>query len=143
MAKKIFVNLPVKDLKKSVNFFSSLGFTFDQRFTDENAACLIIGSGMYAMLLIEDFFKKLIPEKNIANTEKNSEVIIALSAENKEEVNEMINNAIKAGGKEYRKGEDYGWMYTRSFQDMDNHIWEVLYMDENSMPEEMKNRGAK
>lgn len=136
MAKQIFVNLPVKDLKKSTQFFTKLGFNFNPKFTDENATCLIIGENIYSMLLTEEFFKGFIPGKEIADSKKHSEVLIAIDAETREEVDEMIENAISSGGKEFREVSDYGWMYARAFQDLDGHIWEVLYMDESKIPQQ-------
>ena len=132
MAKQIFVNLPVKDLNKTKDFFSKLGFTFNPQFTDENAACMIIGENIYAMLLVEKFFKSFTP-KAISDAMTTTEVLIAIDTESREKVDEMINNAIKAGGMEPRAPQDHGWMYGRSFQDLDGHIWEVLYMDESGI----------
>lgn len=134
MVKQIFINLPVKDLDKSIEFFTKLGFDFNPKFTDKNATCMIIGENIFAMLLVENFFKTFI-KKDISDTKKTTEVLLALSAENREEVDEMINNALEAGGKESRSPQDYGWMYGRSFEDIDGHIWEVFYMDETAKPE--------
>ena len=140
MARQIFVNLPVKNLDNTIKFFTKLGFTFNPQFTDENATCMIIGENIYAMLLVEKFFRGFIPGKNIADTRDNIEVITAISVESREEVDEMIENVTEAGGEEYRKASDYGWMYSRAFLDLDGHIWEVVYMDETKMPEEMKQK---
>lgn len=131
MVKQIFVNLPVKDLKKSMDFFKKLGFSFNEKFTDENAACLIIDDNIYSMLLTEPFFKTFI-KTEINDAKKNTEVLIAITAESRKKVDEMINKAIEAGGSEQRDPQDHGWMYGRSFQDLDGHIWEVFYMDENA-----------
>ncbi len=135
MAKQIFVNLPVKDLNKTIDFFTKLGFKFNPRFTDENATCMIIGENIFAMLLVEKFFKTFIPGKGICDAEKNTETLVALTAESREKVDEMIGKAVAAGGTEYRKAQDEGWMYGRAFQDIDGHIWEIFYMDESKMPE--------
>ena len=140
MAKQIFVNLSVKDLDKTIKFFTKLGFKFNPQFTDENATCMIIGKDMFAMLLVEKFFKTFIPNKEISDAKKNTEVLVALSFENRIKVDEMIKKAIEAGGKEYREAQDYGWMYGRVFEDINGHIWEAFYMDEKAMPEEMKNK---
>jgi len=140
MARQIFINLPVKNLDNTIEFFTKLRFTFNPQFTDEKAACMIIGENIYAMLLVEKFFRGFIPGKNITDTKDNIEVLTAISAESREEVDKMIENATKSGGKEYRKASDYGWMYSRAFQDLDGHIWEVLYMDEDKMPQEMKKK---
>ena len=134
MAKQIFVNLPVKDLNKTIKFFTKLGFKFNPKFTDENATCMIIGKNIFAMLLVERFFKTFI-KKEIANASKTTEVLLALTAESREEVDEMISKVIGAGGKETREAQDHGWMYGRAFEDLDGHIWEIFYMDESKMPE--------
>ena len=133
MSKQIFVNLSVKDLNKTIKFFTKLGFKFNPKFTDENATCMIIGKNIFAMLLVERFFKTFI-KKEIANASKTTEVLLALTAENREEVDEMINKVIYAGGKETREAQDHGWMYGRAFEDLDGHIWEIFYMDESKMP---------
>jgi predicted lactoylglutathione lyase len=133
MPSQIFVNLPVKDLDKSVEFFTSLGFTFDPRFTDQNATCMIVGENIYVMLLVEKFFKTFTP-KPIADAMKYTEAILALSSDSREEVDKMMNKVFKAGGIESSEKQDYGWMYSRSFQDLDGHLWEVGYMDINKMP---------
>ncbi|MBI2558336.1 VOC family protein [Candidatus Woesearchaeota archaeon] len=139
MAKQIFVNLPIKDLNKSIAFFTKLGFKFNPQFTDENATCMIIGENMFAMLLVEKFFKTFI-KKEIADAKKSTEVLVALAVESREKVDELVSKAIKAGGKEPREPQDHGWMYGRAFEDLDGHIWEVFYMDESKMPQEMKNK---
>jgi uncharacterized protein len=128
MATKIFVNLPVKDLTKTIEFFTKLGFTFNPQFTNENATCMIVGEDIFVMLLVEKFFKTF-TKKGICDTAKDAEVIVALSAENREKVDQMINKVIEAGGRESREPQDYGWMYGRSFQDIDGHLWEIIHMD--------------
>lgn len=137
---KIFVNLPVKNLDKTVAFFTALGFGFDPRFTDKNATCMIIGEDSFVMLLVEKFFKGFIPGKEINDARKNTEVLVALSAESRKTVDKMIEKAVASGGKEYRKTQDEGWMYGRAFEDINGHIWEIVYMDESKMPEEMKRK---
>jgi predicted lactoylglutathione lyase len=92
------------------------------------------------MLLVEKFFKNFIPTKKNCDAKKNTEVLVGLSAESRKKVDEMIDKAIAAGGSEYRNAEDHGWMYGRSFEDIDGHVWEIFYMDESKMPEEMKGR---
>lgn len=133
MATQIFVNLPVKDLEKSKAFFSALGFEFNKQFTDEKAACLIIGENIYAMLLMEDFFRSFI-KKDIADASKFAEVINAFSVDSKEKVNELAEKASAAGAVEYNEPQDYGWMYSRAFQDLDGHLWEVVYSDLSALP---------
>jgi len=132
MTTKIFVNLPVKDLNRAVEFFTKLGFKFNPQFTDKNATCMIISEDIFVMLLVEEFFKTF-TKKEICNTSKNIEAIIALSAESRENVDEMINKAIEAGGIEPRKPQDHGWMYDRAFEDIDGHQWEITYMNESSL----------
>ena len=133
MSKNIFVNLPVRDLNKSMDFFSKLGFTFNPQFTDDKAACMIIGENIYAMLLLEQFLKTF-TKKEISDAKKSTEVLIAIDTETREKVDEMINKAVKAGGSIYNKPQDHGWMYGHSFADLDGHQWEVLYMDEDAIP---------
>lgn len=128
MSTQIFVNLPVKDLNRSVEFFTKLGYTFDARFTNEKATCMIIGEHNYVMLLVEDFFQTFTP-KAIADATKTTESIICLSAENREAVDSMIDKAVQAGGKTYRDKEDHGFMYSHAYSDLDGHLWEIMYMD--------------
>ncbi len=135
MATKIFVNLPVKDLNQTVKFFTKLGFTFNPQFTDENATCMIIGEDIYVMLLGERFFKTF-TKKEICDVAKDAEVIVALSAESREKVDQMMNRVLEAGGKESRDPQDHGWMYGRSFQDIDGHLWEIIYMNETALQKE-------
>lgn len=134
MATKIFVNLPVKDLSRSVDFFTNLGFTFNPQFTDESATCMIISDNIFAMLLVESRFQDF-TKKQIADATKTTEVLIALDAESREEVDTMVKNAVTAGGSIYREPEDHGWMYGHSFADLDGHQWEFAYMDISQMPQ--------
>ena len=137
MSTKIFVNLSAKDLNRTIEFFTKLGFTFNPQFTDENATCMIVGENIFVMLLVEKFFKTF-TKKAICDTAKDTEVIIALSTESREGVDQMIDKVIEAGGKESREPQDYGWMYGRGFQDVDGHLWEIVYMDENAVKKEPK-----
>ena len=134
MAKQIFVNLPVKDLGKTIEFFKKLGFEFNPQFTDENTTCMVVNDNIFVMLLVEKFFKTF-TQKEICDTTKNTEVIIALSTESREKVDQMLENVIKAGGKESRKPQDHGWMYGRSFEDLNGHLCEIIYMDEKALKE--------
>ena len=133
--KQIFVNLPVKDLNKSIEFFTKLGFSFNPQFTDENATCMVMGENIFAMLLTEQYFSTFI-SKEISDAKKVSEVITALSLGSREEVDSILDKAFKAGGKQYKEPIDYGWMYNRNFEDLDGHQWEFFYMDMNAMPQE-------
>lgn len=132
MTTQIFLNLPVRDLNRTIEFFTKLGFTFDPRFTDENATCMIVGKDIFVMLLVETFFKTF-TKKEICDTARYTEAIIALTAESREKVDQMISKVIEAGGRESREPQDYGWMYGRGFQDIDGHLWEIFYMDETAM----------
>jgi predicted lactoylglutathione lyase len=134
MATKIFVNLPVKDLDKSKKFFTNIGFSINPQFTDEKAACVVISEHIFAMILKEDFFKTFIPNTQISDATKTTEVLVALSADSKEKVDEMADKALAAGASKLREPEDHGFMYSRSFQDPDGHIWEVLWMDMDAAP---------
>ncbi|HEV7333292.1 MAG TPA: VOC family protein [Flavisolibacter sp.] len=136
MATEIFVNLPVKDLQRSMDFFTQLGYTFNKQFTNEKAACMVISETIYVMLLTEPFFEGFIPGKEISDTTKTKEVLIALSADSKDAVNALADKAVAAGGKQFREPEDHGFMYSRSFEDLDGHVWEVVWMDPAAvMPE--------
>ena len=133
MSKQIFINLPVKDLEKSITFFKKLGFKFNPQFTDDKAACMIIGENIYSMLLLEKFFKSF-TKKKVADAKKTTEVLIAIDVKSRKDVDRMIKKAVAAGGSLYNKPQDHGWMYGHSFADLDGHQWEVLYMDESKIP---------
>ena len=139
MAKQIFVNLPVKDLKKTIEFFAKLGFKFNPQFTNENATCMIVGENIFAMLLVEKFFRTFI-KKEICDAKKSTEMLLGITAESREKVDDIVDKAVKAGGKEPRDAQDHEWMYGRAFEDLDGHIWEVFYMDMDAMPAEMKQK---
>ncbi len=128
MPPQIFVNLPVKDLDRSVAFFTALGFSFNPQFTDKNATCMIISDTIFAMLLVEPFFKTFTP-RVLCDATTHTEAIIALTAENKAKVDEMVGAALSAGGTEPRERTDMGFMYNRAFADPDGHIWEIFWMD--------------
>ena len=133
MATQIFVNLPVKDLNKSVEFFTKLGYSFNAQFTNEDATSMIVDDNIFVMLLVEKFFKTFIT-KEIADATKTTEVILALSCESREKVDEMVSKAVAAGGTATRKN-DHGWMYQWGYQDLDGHLWEVAYMDMSALPQ--------
>ncbi|MFZ0281366.1 MAG: VOC family protein [Bacteroidales bacterium] len=133
MEAKLFVNLPVRDLQKTKDFFSGLGFSYNPQFSDDKAACMIINGDSNVMLLTEDFFKSF-TKKGIVNAHNCTEVLTSISAESRDRVNEIVNKAISLGATEARDPDDYGYMYTRSFNDPDGHIWEVAWMDLQSFP---------
>ena len=126
---KIFVNLPVKDLQASIEFFTKIGFEFNSQFTDDNATCMVVNDHIFVMLLVEGFFKTF-TKKEIADATKSTEVIVALSADSREQVDEIVNKALAAGGTTPNEPTDHGFMYGRSFQDLDGHLWELIYMEE-------------
>jgi len=127
-SRKVFINLPVKDLAASVNFWTSLGFEFDPQFTDEHATCMLLNGDAFVMLLDESRFKDF-TTKDIANATTHTEVINAVSAGSRDEVDALVHKALAAGGKPSNDPMDYGFMYGWSFQDLDDHLWEVIWMD--------------
>ena len=136
MATKIFVNLPVKDLDKSKEFFGKLGYTFNPLFSDDTATCMVISEDIYSMLLTEAKFKSF-ATKPVVDAHKATEVMIALSQDSRDDVNHMVDTAVKAGGTEPHSARDYGFMYQRSFCDPDGHVWEIFWMDPKAAQEGM------
>jgi predicted lactoylglutathione lyase len=132
MTTKIFVNLPVKNLNKSKAFFEALGYSFNPQFTDENAASLVISDDIYAMLLTEPFFKTF-TKKEIADASRSTEAMLALSTDTRQAVDDLADKALAAGGTQANDPQDHGFMYSRSFYDLDGHHWEVVYMDPSSV----------
>lgn len=128
-SKHIFVNLPVKNLDRSKAFFEEMGFGFDEEMTDEKGACMIIGPSIYGMLLTEEFFMSF-SKREIADTANNAEVITAIYATSKDEVDSLVNAAFAAGAQQAGEKMDDEYMYLKSFKDLDGHMWEVLYMSE-------------
>ena len=130
MTRQIFVNLPAKDLNKSVEFFTKLGFTFNPQFTNDDATCMIVDENIFVMLLVEKYFQTF-SLKEICNTSKSIEVLVSLSFESRAEVDAMVAKAIAAGGMTYKEPMDMGAMYQHGFQDLDGHLWEIFFMDES------------
>ncbi|MCC3380175.1 VOC family protein [Paenibacillus farraposensis] len=128
-AKQIFVNLPVKNLQRSVDFFTAIGFEFNAQFTDEQTTCMVVSEHIFVMLLEEERFKEF-TTKEISDATKSTEAIIALSVESRAEVDELVHKALQAGGKPSNEPQDHGFMYGWSFQDLDGHLWELFYMAE-------------
>ncbi|WP_405020711.1 VOC family protein [Kitasatospora sp. NBC_00070] len=135
MAKMIFVNLPVKNLDKSIEFFEAVGYSFNPQFTDETASCMVISDTIFAMLLTEARFADF-TKKPIADATASTEVITALSADSRAEVDELVDKAIAAGAGAVNDPMDLGFMYSRSFQDLDGHQWEYVWMDQAAMAEQ-------
>ncbi|ESJ26285.1 MULTISPECIES: VOC family protein [Cupriavidus] len=127
MASQIFVNLPVKDLDRSVDFFTRLGYRFDPKFTDRNATCMIVSDQIYVMLLVEEFFRTF-TGKAICDTGSSNEVILALSMDSRAAVDDMVSKAVAAGARTPNEPKDYGFMYQHGYEDLDGHLWEVFYM---------------
>jgi len=135
MKTDIFINLPVKDLKKTMAFFSELGFTYNPMFTNEKAACMILNEHSNVMLLEESFFKTF-TKKEIADAHKTTEVLISFSAKSREGVDEIMNKALAMNATEAGKPQEFEYMYYRSFNDPDGHIWEVGWMDLAKFPKQ-------
>jgi uncharacterized protein len=133
MSRKLFVNLPVRDLKKSVQFFTALGFTFNPKFTDENATCMIVSDDAFVMLLVEPYFSTFV-SKPIAAAHTCTETMLALSCESRVEVEEMVRKAVAAGGTTPREARDLGFMFQHGFDDLDGHAWEVVWMNPSALP---------
>lgn len=127
MNRKIFVNLPVSNLNKSKAFFESLGFHFNPQFSDDTAACMVISDDIYSMLLTHDKFLTFAP-KPVADAKHATEVLVALSCDSREEVDQLVSKACAAGGTTFNEAQDYGFMYSHAFQDLDGHVWELLWM---------------
>ena len=129
MPTKMFVNLPVKHLARTVEFFSKLGYKFNPQFTNDDATCMIISDTNFAMLLTEPFFKTFVPAKAIVDATTHTEVLVALSCESADEVKQICERAFAAGATRYCDPKDHGFMYQWGFQDLDGHIWEYFWMD--------------
>ena len=135
MAMQTFVNLPVKDLPRTTEFFTALGFSFDPQFTDENATRMIISEDASVMLAAEPFFKGFIEPQDIADTSRSREVIVGLSAESRQQVDDLVEKALAAGAQALGEPEDQGFMYMRGFRDLDGHQWSFIHMDMSAIPE--------
>ncbi|MGH3714073.1 MAG: VOC family protein [Micromonosporaceae bacterium] len=135
MATKIYVNLPVKDLSRTRDFWSKVGFTFNELFSDENAAGMVIDdeAGIYAMLLTEEFFQSF-HKSAVADPSQQREVIVALGLDSRQQVDELADNALAAGGQAVSEPKDEGFMYSRGFYDVDGHHWAVHWMDPSAVP---------
>ena len=134
-SRKIFVNLAVEDLGRAVDFFTALGFSFDPRFTDEHATCMIVSDEAFVMLLVRARFKEF-TKKEIADSTTQTEAIVAVSAESRDDVDRLADAALAAGGAPANDPMEYGFMYGRSFHDPDGHLWEVFWMDPSALERE-------
>lgn len=133
MATQIYLNLPVKDLARSKEFFTALGYSFNPKFENENGACMIISEDIFVMLLVERFFQTFI-KKKIADAKQVTEAIICLSSESKAAVDEMVAKAIAAGGAALNPKMEMEFMYNHGFEDLDGHFWEFTWMDPSFAP---------
>ncbi len=128
MAHKVFMNLPVKDLKRSMAFYESLGWKHNPQFTDNTAASIVVSEDIYVMLLTHEKFSQF-TRKQIADSSKTAQMLICLSTDSKDDVHRIVDAAVKSGATEPRPLTDYGFMMFRTFEDPDGHTWEVLFMD--------------
>jgi len=127
MHKQIFVNLQVKDLKRSVDFYTTLGYTFNPQFTNEHATCMIVGENLFVMLLVEKFFSTF-TSKTIVDASQATEVLTCVSCDSRAQVDGLVAKARVAGGKVPRQPQDHGFMYSHGYDDPDGHTWELVYM---------------
>jgi uncharacterized protein len=142
MHKQIYLNIAVDDLERSKSFFAKLGFTFEPKFTDQNAACMIVGENIFTMLLTKPFFSNF-TSKPLVDASKSTEALICLSCDSRGEVDSLVAKAIAAGGSAPREPQDYGFMYSHGFEDLDGHLWELAYMDPNvPMPDQTAESAA-
>ena len=133
MNKLIFVNLPVKNLPRSRAFFEGMGYRFNPQFSNDQGACLVISDTIHAMLLTEPFFQTF-TKKPISDAKKSTEVLICLSCESRAQVDSLIAKAVAGGGSTPNEKQDYGFMYSHGFEDLDGHVWELMHMDPNAAP---------
>ena len=134
MARQIYVNLPVRNLQRSVEFFTALGFSFNPDFTDENATCMIVSDGIFVMLLVEPFFGGFTGGKPISDATRQTEVLLALQLDSRAEVDALVASAVGAGASVTQPPRDLGFMYQQSFADLDGHQWESFHMDPGAVP---------
>lgn len=127
MAKQIFVNLPVADLERAIAFFSALGFTFNAQWTDSSATCMIVGENIFVMLLNRERFQTFTP-KPVADARQTTEVLVCLGLDSRDEVDTLVRKAVAAGGSIYNEAQNHGFMYGHGFQDLDGHLWELVYL---------------
>ena len=132
-AAAIFVNLPVKDLKRSVAFFTALGAEFNPQFTNDSATCMVLSEHIHVMLLVEPFFQSFL-SKPVADARTATEVLICIDVGGRAAVDDLLQRALAAGGTEPRAAQDHGWMYSRAFDDLDGHVWEIMHADASQMP---------
>lgn len=128
MANQIFVNLSMKNLTRSIEFFTRLGYHFNPQFTNDKATCMIVSDGIFVMLLVEEFFKTFTPNP-LCDATKNTEVLLCLSCDSRGQVDELVRKAVAAGAGTPNKPVEHGFMYQHGYQDLDGHLWELVYME--------------
>jgi len=133
MARKIFVNLPIRDMERARAFFGALGFSFNPQFTNDQGACMVVAEDIFVMLLVEPFFQGF-TKKRIADAKVSTEVLVCLSCESRAEVDDLVKKALAAGGTAPNAPQDHGFMYGHGFEDPDGHLWELVWMDPNAAP---------
>ena len=133
MARQIFVNLPIRNMERSQAFFKALGFSFNPQFTNEQGACMVIAETIYVMLLVEPFFQTF-TKKPVADAKQSTEVLVCLSCESRAEVDALVQKALAAGGSAPNPPQDHGFMYGHGFEDLDGHVWELMWMDPDAAP---------
>ena len=133
MTRKIFVNLPIKNMERAKAFFGALGFSFNPQFTNEQGACMVVSDDIFVMLLVEPFFQTF-TKKAISDASKSTEVLVCLSCESRAEVDALVKKALAAGATVPNAPQDHGFMYGHGFEDLDGHIWELAYMDMAAVP---------
>ena len=133
MNTQIYVNLPIRDMAQSKAFFSSLGYSFNPQFTNDQGACMVVSDSIYVMLLVEEFFQTF-TKKPVADATQSTEVLVCLSCESRAHVDTLVAKALAAGGKAPMPAQDNGFMYGHGFEDLDGHQWELMYMDPAAQP---------
>lgn len=133
MARQIYVNLPIKNMERTQAFFTALGFAFNPQFTNDKGACMVVSDDIYVMLLVEPFFQTFTP-KPVADATQTTEVLLCLSCESRDEVDDLVKKALAAGATTPMPAQDHGFMYGHSFTDLDGHGWELVYMDPGAVP---------
>ena len=135
MARKIFVNLPIRDMARSQAFFRALGFDFNPQFTNEQGACMVVSDDIFVMLLVESFFQTF-TRKPISDARQSTEVLVCLSCDSREEVDQVVRKALAAGGTAPNAPQDHGFMYAHGFEDLDGHVWELVWMNPDHVPQQ-------
>jgi predicted lactoylglutathione lyase len=133
MSRMLFANMPVKDVAATRSFFAGLGFGFNDVFSDENCVSMVVSDQATVMFLSETRFKDFISD-SITDTSHSREVLMCISAESRDEVDSLVDAAVAAGGSKWMEPQDHGFMYGRAFRDLDNHVWEVMWMDPTAIP---------